>query len=113
MGNIRSDTNGLRSDSEGASSHIIEVDPYRRSTKSNPTKQNPVKVSEVTFSRQVKTGVGLHWHTQQEFRDLSSKQKDEPIAWQRSNEVRAFIKKHWTIRSKIWKSDPDNYEKWN
>ena len=43
MGNICADTNGLRSDFEGASSHLIEVDPYQRSKKSNPTKPNPLK----------------------------------------------------------------------
>ena len=59
MGNIRANTNGLRSDFEGASSHLIEVDPYRRSTKSNPTKTKPVKVSAVKFSGQGKTGVDL------------------------------------------------------
>ena len=67
MGNFRSDNNGLRSDSKGASSHLIEVDQYRRSTKYDPTKPNPVKVSAVTFSGRGKTEVDLHWHTQKNF----------------------------------------------
>ena len=50
MGNIWAETNILRSDFEGASSHLIEVDPYWRSTKSNTTKPNPAKVSAVTFA---------------------------------------------------------------
>ena len=69
--------NGLRSNFEGASIHLIEVDPYRRSTKSNPTKPNPGKVSAVTFAGHGKTGVDLRWHTRQEFCDLSSEQEDE------------------------------------
>ena len=77
MGNIRSNNNGLRSDSEGASSHLIEVDPYRRSTKYDPTKPNPVKVSAVMFAVRGKTRVDLRWNTSQEFRDISSDQKDE------------------------------------
>ena len=55
--NIRADTNGFRSDFEGALRQLTEVDPYRRSTKSNPTKPNPVKVSVVRVSGQGK----LEW----------------------------------------------------
>ena len=63
MGNIYTDTNGPRSGFEGTLSHLIEVDPYRRSTKSNPTKPNPVKFSAVTFSGQNKTVVDLRWNS--------------------------------------------------
>ena len=63
MGNICPDNNCLRIDSEGASSHLIEVDPYRKSTKYDPTKTNPVKVSVVTFSGRGKTIVDLLWKT--------------------------------------------------
>ena len=80
MLNIRANTNGIRSDFEGASSHLIEVDPYRRSTKYNPTKPKPVKVSVVTFAGQGETGVDLRWHNQQKFIYLSSEQKDELIS---------------------------------
>ena len=38
MGNIRADTNGLRSDFEASSIHIIEVDPCTHS--SNPSNKN-------------------------------------------------------------------------
>ena len=68
MVNIRANTNAPRSYFEGASSHVIEVDPYWRSTKSNPKKPNPVKVSAVTFDRRGKTRVDLCWQTRQEFR---------------------------------------------
>ena len=63
MGNICADTNVLRIGSEGASSHLIEVNPYRRSTKYDQTEPNPVKVSAVTFSGRGKTGVDLRWQT--------------------------------------------------
>ena len=66
MVNIRANTNDLRIDFEGASLHLIEVDPYQRSKKSKPTKPNPVKVSAVMFARQGKTVVELHWNTLQE-----------------------------------------------
>ena len=111
MGNICANTNGLRSDFEGASSHLIEVDPYLRSTKYNTTKPNPVKASEFMFDGRGKTGVDLHWHTQQEFRDIYSDQKDEVTSWQGSNEGNASIKKHRNINSRKRKSDPDNDKK--
>ena len=113
MGNICSDTNGLRIDFEGAASHLIEVDPYRIFKNFNPTKPNPVKVSAVTFSVRGKTGVYLRWDTRQEFRDISSEQKDELTSWQDSNEGKSSIKKQRTINSKKRKSDPDNANKGN
>ena len=96
MRNIRADTNSLRSDFGGASSHPIEVDPYRRSNKSNPTKTNPVKFSAVTFYRRGKKGVDLSWHTRQEFRDISSENKDYLTSRTELNEGKASIKKQRT-----------------
>ena len=104
---------GIRIDFEGASSHHIEVDPYRRSTKYNPTKPNPVKISAVTFSGRSRTGVDLPWRNQQGYRDLSSDQKDELTPRQGSNEGKASIKKQRTINSKKQKNDPDNADKEN
>ena len=111
MGNIYTDTNGLRSGFEGTLSHLIEVDPYRRSTKSNPTKPDPVKFSEVTFARHSKTGVDLCWHTRQEFRDISSEQKDELTSWKGSNEDKATIKKQKISNINKRRSEPDNSKK--
>ena len=49
MGNIRADTNGICSESEYASIHLIEVDPYTHS--SNPSNKNrQANVSSVNFS---------------------------------------------------------------
>ena len=89
MENIRSDTNGLRIDSELGSIHLIEVELYRISTKYKPTKPNPVKVSAVTFSGRGKNVVDLRWHTRQEFWYLFNDQKDELTSWQVSNECKA------------------------
>ena len=113
MGNIRADTNGIRISFERAPIHLIEVDFYWISTKSNPTKTNPVKVSAVKFSGHGKIGVDLCWHTRQEFCDISSKYKDELTSWQRSNEVKSYIKKQRTINSKKQNSDPVIFDKVN
>ena len=76
MGNIRVDTNGLRSEFESASSHLIEVDKYTRSSNTSNKNQQD-NVSSVTFSGRGQTGVDLRWHAWQEFRELSDAQKDE------------------------------------
>ena len=113
MGNIRADSNGIRSDFEGASIHLLEVDLYQRSTESNPTKPNPGKVSAVTFYRGGKTRVDLCWHTRQEFRNISTDHKDELKSCQGSNEGKSYIKNKQTINRKKRKSDLDNSEKEN
>ena len=106
MGNIRVDTNGLRNYFEVASRHLIEVDLYRRSTKSNQMKPNPVKFSAETFSGRGKTGVDLRWHTRQEFCDIFSDHNDELTSWQGSNEGKYYIKKQRTININKRNSDP-------
>ena len=93
MGNIRADTNGMRSNFETAASHLIEVDPYRRaSNQQNPNKGRQANVSAVTFAGRGKTGVDLRWHTRKDFRELTSEQRDELIAWQKTKEGKKSIK---------------------
>jgi len=92
LGNVRADTNNMRSNFELSAAHLIEVDPYRRSSKSNPKMAEP-KISAVSFAGRGQSGVDLRWHTRQEFRALSSDKKDELTAWQRSNDGKAAIKK--------------------
>ena len=40
MGNTHADTNNMRGHFELTAAHIIEVDPYRQSSRSNATKGN-------------------------------------------------------------------------
>jgi hypothetical protein len=93
MGNIRADTNGTRGTFETATSHLIEVDPYRRGTnQTNPNKDQQANVSSISFAGRGKTGVDLHWHTRKEFKELPSDQKDELIAWQRTKDGKKAVK---------------------
>ena len=95
MGNVRADSHGLRTNFENASSHLIEVDPYRRSSR-NPTPGGGGKsahVSSVSFAGRGNSGVDLRWHTRKEFLALSSDQKDELIQWQTTPEGKATLKK--------------------
>ena len=111
MGNIRADTNGLRSDFEGATSHLIEVDPYNRSIK--PTKDRNPKISGTALGGRGNTGVDLRWHTRKEFRELASEQKDELTEWQTSNSDRAAIKKQRLQENKKRKGQNENSDKDN
>lgn len=93
MGNIRADTNNMRSNFEAAASHIIEVDPYRRaSNQGNNNKSKQANVSGVSFAGRGKTGVDLRWHTRKEFGALTNEQKDELTTWQNTKEGKKVIK---------------------
>ena len=106
MGNVRANTNNLRTDFEAASNHLIEVDPYKRAT-GGGDKGKPAKVASLTFAGRGKSGVDLRWHTRHEFRDLSSEQKDELTEWQSSSDGRAKIKKQRASENKKRKGNPN------
>jgi hypothetical protein len=93
MGNIRANTNNMRERFEDAASHIIEVDPYRRSTRQNQDQQRRAQVSAVTFAGRGSSGVDLRWHSRQEFQDLTRPQKDELTSWQNSSDGKKEMRK--------------------
>jgi hypothetical protein len=92
MGNIRADTNNMRNNFEAASSHLIEVDPYRRSSRQVQKPHRTANVSGVSFAGRGESGVDLRWHTRKEFSDLTSEQKDELTAWQGTKEGKKSVK---------------------
>ena len=92
IGNIRADSSGLRKDFEKASSHLIEVDPYRRATKI-PRTDARASVSSVTFAGRGQTGVDLRWHDKAEFKALSDEQKDELRQWQSTKAGKQSMKR--------------------
>ena len=92
MGNIHADTNGLCSDFEAASIHLIEVDTYTRSSNTlNKNRQD--NVYSVTFSGRGQTCVDLRWNNHKESRKLSDSQKDELTSWKSSNAGKSSSKK--------------------
>ena len=107
MGNIRADTHGLRGDFESAASHLIEVDPYRRSSGQQKNNNAP-KISSVTFAGRGKTGVDLRWHTRKEFKDLTSDQKDELVEWQKTDAGKTAVKKQKEDGEKKRKAESGN-----
>jgi hypothetical protein len=93
MGNIRANTNNMREKFEDAASHLIEVDPYRRSTRQNQDQQRRAQVSAVTFAGRGTSGVDLRWHSRQEFCELNQQQKDELTTWQNSSDGKKEMRK--------------------
>lgn len=94
MGNVRADTNSMRGDFESASSHLIEVDPYRRASRQAPNGGGKkAHVASVSFAGRGTTGVDLRWHPRKDFLALSEDQKDELRQWQGTKEGKAAIKK--------------------
>ena len=65
----------MRNDFEGAANILIEIDPYRRSTRTNNRDAN---VSAIDFSAgRGNTGVDLCFHTKHNFLELPQDQKYE------------------------------------
>ena len=88
VGLIRANTNNMRQNFEDAASSLIEVDPYKRSTRSSQNSSGrQAHISAIDFSGgRGDTGVDLRWHTPKEYAKLSSDAKDELNAWLRTGE---------------------------
>jgi hypothetical protein len=85
IGIIRANTNNMRNDFESASTSIIEVDPYRRSTRNNTSRQANISSIEFNAGRGT-TGVDLRFHARDKFLALPQEQKDELTEWLGTNE---------------------------
>ena len=65
IGLVRANTNTMRNDFEGEANILIEIDPYRRSTRTN---NRDVNVSAIDFSAgKGDTGVDLVFHPKHNF----------------------------------------------
>ena len=92
IGNIRANSNGMRSQFEAAAAHMLEVDPYKRVSRSSNQKGG-AHISDARFTAgRGDTGVDLRWHSRKEFASLSDAQKDELTAWQRTAEGKRLMK---------------------
>ena len=84
IGLVRANTNNMRNDFEGAANILIEIDPYRRSTRTNTRDAN---VSAIDFSAgRGNTGVDLRFHPKHKFLELPQEQKDELTNWISTND---------------------------
>ena len=88
IGLIRANTNNMRNDFESAASSLIEVDPYRRGSKTAEA-----TVSAIDFNAgRGNSGVDLRWHPKKEFAKLSQSQKDELKLWFKTPEGKKTTK---------------------
>lgn len=94
IGLIRANTNNMRNDFELASSALIEVDPYKRSSKSGGN-QREASINAIDFSagRGPKTNVDLRWYPRKEFKALSNEQKDELKEWMQTQDGKKAMRK--------------------
>ena len=68
IGLVRANTNNMRNDFEGAANILIEIDPYRRSTRTNT---RDVNIYAIDFSAgRGNTGVDLRFHPKHKFLEL-------------------------------------------
>ena len=79
VGLVRANTNNMRNDLEGAANILIEIDTYRRSTRTNTRNAN---IFAIDFSDvRGNTGVDLRFHPKHKFLELPQDQKDELTNW--------------------------------
>ena len=78
IGSVRANVNNMRDDFELASTHLIEVDPFRRNQRELAKQSKNANISAIDFNAgRGKTGVDLRWHPKAEFRKLPKEQRDE------------------------------------
>ncbi len=82
IGLVRADTNNMRSNFDTTASSLIEVDPYKRSTKGNKPGSREANVSAISFhGGRGETGVDLRWHPTEDFKALPDDQREELNEW--------------------------------
>jgi hypothetical protein len=105
IGLVRANTNNMRENFESASSSLIEVDPFRRATKTGGAPRD-ANVSAIDFSAgRGTTGVDLRWHPRKDFNKLPEDQKNELRAWTKTQEGKKALSK--TRNSNKRKSEGD------
>ena len=113
LANIRQDTNGMRDEFETAVASLIAVDPF---VQNKATKRaTPFDISSVStqHGRGPKTGVDLRWYDLDEFKSLSSAQKDELRVWQKTKDGKKAISnsKSTFYKNKKKRKTEDNGDK--
>lgn len=88
IGLIRANTNNMRQNFEDAASSLIEVDPYKRGSRSSQNAAGrQATIAAIDFNGgRGDSGVDLRWHTPKEYSKLNQDAKDELNAWLRTGE---------------------------
>jgi len=93
VASIRQNTNQTRDDFEKAAAVLLPVDPYARNNANKKTVNFQISAlgSSNKFGRGESTGVDLRWYKANEYVKLTSEQKDELTAWQKSSDGKRQI----------------------
>ena len=81
---INGDPNGMGMNFETAATHLMLADPVERKAALNNSKRkrNGITISSaLALAGRGESGVDFRWHNRQEFKALTSDQKDELSAW--------------------------------
>ena len=98
IGLVRANTNNMRNDFEGAANILIEIEPYRRLTRTNNLDAN---VSAIAFSAgRGNTGVDIRFHSKHKFFELPEDQKDELTNWLSTNDWKKAKKAFFSSKQK-------------
>ena len=88
----------MRNDFEGEDNILIEIDPYRRSTRTNTRDAN---VSAIDFSAgRGNTWADLRFHPKNKFLELPQYQKDELTNWLSTNDGKRAKKAFFSSKKK-------------
>ena len=98
IGPVRANTNNMRNDFEGAANILIEIEPYRRSTRTNTRDAN---VSAIDFSAGGgNAGVDIRFHPKHRFLELPQYQKYELTNWLSTNDGKKSKKAFFSLKKK-------------
>ena len=112
IGNIRANSNDLRTNFESAAAHMMEVDPYKRAVKNANRNGRNAQVSDTRFTAgRGETGVDLRWHPKKEFLALPDDQKDELTNWQATSEGKKAMRADKKRRAASGDNDNDKSKK--
>ena len=98
IGLRRANTNNMRNNFERAANIIIEIDPYRRLTRTNNRDED---VSAIDFSAgRGNKGVDIRFHPKHKFLELPQEQKDELTNWLSTNDGKKAKKAFFSSKNK-------------
>ena len=98
IGLVRANTNNMRNNFEGSANIIIEIDPYRRSTRTNTRDANVYAIDFI--SGRGNTGVDLRFHPKHKLLELPQEQKDELTNWLSTNDGKKAKKAFFSSKKK-------------
>lgn len=99
IGLIRSNNNNMRNDFEAAATAMIEVDPYKRSSKNVSNRNANVSALDFNAGRGV-TGVDLRFHPKREYENLPENKAAELREWLQTTDGKKHKREYFAAKKK-------------